>query len=332
MKISFIAQLFTALIAPLFAASHESHEETVGNWSIQVCHTEDVLDDIPNPPVSLPEVGDLPAHLQYIIGLDQTGIVDMTEGVGMPTGGDPEYAITLSSGEWKFQKHFWGKPTLTQTINRCRGGGWTFFNVDSSTTHFYDKKFVDKSGKEFFELINADDDKCNLYFAWNEDATEARITGYFDNFFAATAIDLSIKLQPYWKWKFGLKTSNKEGKEAKELDAKCCPPKDDGSSCLGEATLGKAGTPCDTISMACGEIHKDNVSECAFYRRNNKMLGLVLASYYHAYPLADKNGEPTSYNTHFVDTYTSKGVTDIFHPLTESGTDGESTGKVEAEL
>ena len=59
------------------------------------------------------------------------------------------------------------------------------------------------------------------------------------------------------------------------------------------------------------------MSKCAFYRRDNKGLELFSIGYYHVYPLADENGEPTSYNAHHFDTYTSKGVTYIFHPLVE---------------
>jgi hypothetical protein len=228
--------------------------------------------------------------------------------------GDPEFAATLTSGTWIKEKEFMSKPHLKQAISRCKGGGWVLFNNKEP----FDFATV-RTGRGFIDLIDKNDESCNLIFTWNEDASNAIITTYFlSNELIKKPLEyvfkLEIGLTSYWKWKFGLKTSMKEKANALLMDSKCCPPPSEDVSCLGEGVLGKAGTPCETISMACGEIAAENVNQCPFIHRKNGAVGLKLG-FYNVYALSDKYGNPTTYMKHYVNVFKEKGVEDLFHPL-----------------
>jgi hypothetical protein len=199
--------LFWALVAlstPTHVFSSEDDQETLpvyDGWNIKRFSTEDAIKEM--APFLLSSE-DIPAHLQYVVGLGQSGLVGSWN--RLPVA-DPEYGAALSGG--KFTKE--GKK-LKQVINRCAGAGWTFFDYDSQNiiTGEKEQRFLTFTGKDFFSNINEDDDRCNLIFTWNEDRTKAVITGYFPE--KASAMDkvlsIDIVMKDYWKWKFGLKTSS----------------------------------------------------------------------------------------------------------------------------
>eukprot|EP00554_Chaetoceros_debilis_P011097 CAMPEP_0194108906 /NCGR_PEP_ID=MMETSP0150-20130528/8532_1 /TAXON_ID=122233 /ORGANISM="Chaetoceros debilis, Strain MM31A-1" /LENGTH=348 /DNA_ID=CAMNT_0038797731 /DNA_START=14 /DNA_END=1060 /DNA_ORIENTATION=- len=284
-------------------------------WSYKLYNSQDVLQNMDSPYESNAEVGDFPPHLQYTFGFDQTGIVHPQEKVGMTSGGDPEFAGVLTSGTWtkKTKKRFFSNPAdeYLQKFNRC-GSGWSLF-ADNMAYQFSKKRWVDKTGNSFLDMISKNGyDTCELHFEWNQDLTSAKITNYFESTptpMGKSFMSLSIELAPYWRWKFGFEISKKEEKEAKLMDGKCCPS----DSCRGKATLGEDG-PCETISMACGEILDDDVNQCPFFVRKNKIAGIKkIANYYYVYPLGDKYGNPTPYFKHFIEAYVDNNVKHIFH-------------------
>mmetsp|Transcript_21652 Transcript_21652/g.31611 ORF Transcript_21652/g.31611 Transcript_21652/m.31611 type:complete len:365 (+) Transcript_21652:36-1130(+) len=317
-----------------------SDEEVIDGYKVAKYPIENVLQEMLLPPVTAPGIGDIPAHLQYIVGLDQSGAVDTGTRMNLA---DPEYAATLSSGEFKPSDD---GGFADQEINRCynqNGGGWSMLDIESFTPSnsgggFFAKfmsrsdSTLSNSGRGFFSKINGNDDLCTLTFKWNKDSTEAKIDGYFNALvgdslggFADEATRVSIELRPYWKWKFGIAMEKSMEKNAAKLDMKCCPPSDIGSSqCLGAATLGKEGSPCETISMACGKIKKKHAGKCAMYERVNKLGGIVPIpgfSGYLAYPLADRYGNPTPYNEFYFDAIKAKGVETLFHGIAPVGSE-----------
>jgi hypothetical protein len=313
--------LFTAALA---AASSQLgsalEEETIGGINVVKYPVSEVITRMPKP---LTPDG-VPAHLQYIVGLDQDGAV--VPGTGVPLA-DPEYAISLSSGTFDGKK---------QTLNRCYGGEWTFYDVAT-------KKLIKEegeglrtltaTGRDFLTQISGSDSDCSLYFNWNEDFSEAVITGYWEPAVAENqvklfnaALDLKIELEPYWRWKFsGVDMEpgifNRLNRwQLKKLDEKCCPPKDN-NQCQGENKLGVEG-PCETISTACGEIDEDDLSACIMYKRRNvNPLGfeIPIMSNYPIYPLADRYGNPTPYNKFYEDAVSARGIETIFHGLERAG-------------
>jgi len=308
---SFLKSSLTFSALNLLVAT--SSAELEDDWTLKTYTTQDLIQNMLPPPTSSPEVGDLPVHLQYIVGLDQAGIVYPTPGIGMGTG-DPEFAATLSSGTWTTEKKFLSKPTLMQTISRCQGGGWSLYGNDKTV-----EMSPGNTGKAFVDMIDTTDVTCNLIFHWNKDASNARITEYFKSNVGYMKpleyiLKLEIGLTSYWRWKFGLKTNGKEKANALLMDNKCCPPPSASLSCLGKGTLGKADSPCETISMACGEILKENVNQCPLMHRKNGIGSKDLA-FYNVYALSDKYGNPTSYLKHYVKAYKEKGVEELFHPL-----------------
>ena len=200
--------------------------------------------------------------------------------------------------------------------------------------NWYWEKGGTQTGREFLTDISDNDDDCTLIFRWNRDMTVAKIEGYFDSKFKSLPIllkkklgdvidknilSLSIELEPYWKWKFGLAITNPFlKKKFKNLDAKCCPPKrghDDGSEqeeCMGPNSLGKVGSSCETISMACGDIQEEHLEDCAMYKRKNQFGFFSGGNYYLVYALADKYGDETPYNKVFSEVY-GKGIENLFH-------------------
>mmetsp|Transcript_14230 Transcript_14230/g.21372 ORF Transcript_14230/g.21372 Transcript_14230/m.21372 type:complete len:327 (-) Transcript_14230:166-1146(-) len=324
---SFSKSSLTFSVLNLLVATTSAELED--DWTMKTYPAKDFIQNMLPPPTSSPEVGDLPVHLQYIIGLDQSGIVYPTPGIGMDSG-DPEFAATLSSGTWTTEKKFFSKPTLTQSISRCQGGGWSLYNNDKPA-----EMAPGNTGKSFVDLIDSTDESCNLIFHWNKDASNAVITEYFKSNVGYMKpleyiMKLEIGLTPYWRWKFNLKTSKQEKADALLMDSKCCPPPSASLSCLGEGSLGKADSPCETISMACGEILEENVNQCPFIHRKNG-LGKIALNFYNVHALSDKYGNPTSYSKHFVKAYKEKGVVELFHPL-ERIVPNDTSAMVEEDL
>lgn len=296
-------------------------EEIIHGVKVTKYSVDKALDNMLKPPFD----NGTPAHFQYIIGLDQAGA--MIEGTGMSMA-DPEYAVTLSSGTFDGNK---------QKINRCIGGGWNLLYLDSK--EYGEGKVLSATGKDFLGQISDDDEQCHLTFTWNDDFTEADISGYFyaltDERWVELAtgflIGFTIELQPYWRWKFdGLQNEPKKKWFSKpepvdtsvfeELDSKCCPRRK--HDCSGENVLGKEGD-CETISLACGPIDEANLGDCVFYKRRNlngvtggelpKKLPFYLG--YNIFPLMDKYGMKTSYEKYYKEAIKAKGVTTVFHGL-----------------
>jgi hypothetical protein len=316
MKFTIFAPLLTAVLALTSAHLATSEEDTVGNWTISKYPIKNVLQEMSLPSIASDTI--VPPHLQYIIGLDQSGLIDSWN--SLPVS-DPEYGIALSSGVFTPDGD-----KLKQVINRCRGGGWIFFDYDSKKLDWHNS--LTFTGRDFFENINDDDERCELTFTWDKARTKAIITGYWapSASFMDQVMTLDISLQPYWQWKFGLKTKG----NYKNLDEKCCPPTKD-KSCSGAGTLGVEGTPCETISMACGEIAEKNASKCAMFKRSNYSLGGLLPLFgYLAYPLADRYGEATSYNSHYLSAVRSRGVDTLFHGIIETEQLQQQNESVEA--
>ncbi|GFH55184.1 predicted protein [Chaetoceros tenuissimus] len=241
-------------------------EDNVGPIRVLKYPVEDVL-DLMNTPVDT-----VPAHLQYIIGLDQSGAVALDSGLPFA---DPEYAVNLSGGEWT--------DATTQSINRCYGGDWSllFFGEDNDIDRRRaneNEKFLKytNSGEGFLNGISETDERC----------------------------------------KFASAMSDEDDNTMQDLDALCCPPKPGKDSCLGENKLGDRG--CETISDVCGPVLAENVSTCAMFKRSNTIcIGVICdVSNYLVYPLADKNGKPTSYNDHYFSAIKDlRKVKTVFHGI-----------------
>lgn len=316
-----------ALNTPRNVFSNEDNQETAkvyDGWTIKRFSTEDAIKEMA-PFLSSSE--DIPSHLQYVVGLGQSGLVGSWN--RLPVA-DPEFGTALSGG--KFTKE--GKK-LKQVINRCAGDGWTFFDYDSTsiTTGEKESRFLTFTGKDFFSSINEDEDRCNLIFTWNEDRTKAVITGYFPES-ASKALDsvlsIEIYMLSYWKWKFGLKTSWSPLNNFKNLDKKCCPPKNGNNICSGKGTIGKKGSPCETISMACGEISPEDVTQCALMRRQNLGLGFFPLFGYEVYALADKNGLVTPFEKYYSKAVIDAGVSTLFQGIGENEANTVEASTVEA--
>lgn len=310
---SFLLAIF-AISAPEYVSSRPEYDnqetDQVDGWAVNRFPTEDALKEM-TPFLSTSD--DVPAHLQYVVGLDQSGLVGSWN--RLPVA-DPEYGTALSGG--KFTKE--GKK-LKQVINRCAQDGWTFFDNDSTSlaTDPEEKRFLTATGKDFFTSINDDEDRCNLTFTWNEDRTKAVITGYFPETLSGvdSVLSIEIYMRSYWNWKFGLKTKWAWFNNFKSLDKKCCPPKDGNNKCAGEGTLGKKGSPCETISMACGELAPEDVTKCALMRRQNLGLGFIPVFGYEVYALGDKYGEATPFFEPYSKAVIDAGVTTVFQGVSE---------------
>lgn len=286
---------------------------TVGNVTIFKFPTSQILDGMIAPPASNEQIGAIPSHLQYTVCLDQVG--------GFPFS-DPEAAVSLSSGTFETDtKRGLKKTRVKQKLNRCRGGGWGFL-FDDITTASNGKTLLDNGKESIARSMNEKEDEyCFLAFEWNVDFTKAKITGYVEErpmvpmAIARRMARSTIKLTPYWAWKFGLSNS-KKGKAGTfdELDAKCCPPRY-GNACQGAGTIGKLNTACETISMACGQVAHDNLAECAMWTRHNKALGVVPMVSYVAYPIGDKNRDATGFFPHFEAAMESSGIHEAFYGL-----------------
>jgi len=316
-----------ALGAPKNVFSNEDSQETTqvyDGWTIKRFSTEDAIKEMA-PFLSSSE--DIPSHLQYVIGLGQSGLVGSWN--RLPVA-DPEFGAALSGG--KFTKE--GKK-LKQVINRCAGDGWTFFDYDSTsiTTGEKEQRFLTATGKDFFSKINEDEDMCNLIFTWNKDRTKAVITGYFpeDLSFVDSLLSIEIQMLPYWKWKFGLKTSWLSFKNFKSLDKKCCPPKNGNDMCSGKGTIGKKGSTCETISMACDEVAPEDVTQCALMRRINLGAGFIPAFGYEVYALADKNGLATPFEKYYSKAVIDAGVSTLFQGIGENESISVEANSVESE-
>jgi len=300
-----------ALSAPACVSSSEGNQETdqVDGWTVNRFPTEDALKEM-TPFLSTSN--DVPAHLQYVVGLGQSGLVGSWNRLPIA---DPEYGTALSGG--KFTKE--GKE-LKQVINRCAGDGWTLFDYDSKSLGTEGMRFLTSTGKGFFGSINDDEDRCNLTFTWNEDRTKAVITGYFPENISDldNVLSIEVSMHSYWKWKFGLKYKWSPFNNFKSLDKKCCPPKNGNNTCAGKRTLGKKGSSCETISMACGEIDPKDVTECAFMKRQNLGLGFVPLFGYEVYALGDKNGEATPFYKYYSKAVIDAGVTTLFQGISEN--------------
>jgi hypothetical protein len=290
---SFLLAIF-AISAPEYVLSSEDNQETdqVDGWTVSRFPTEDALKEM-TPFLSTSD--DVPAHLQYVVGLDQSGLVGSWNRLPLA---DPEYGTALSGGKFTNE----GK-NLKQVINRCAGAGWT------------------NAGKDFFTSINGDEDRCNLTFTWDEDRTKAVITGYFPEYLSAVdkVLSIEIYMRSYWKWKFGLKTkwSWSPFNSFNSLDKKCCPPKDGNKKCAGKGTLGEKGSTCETISMACGEVASEDVTKCALMRRQNLGAGFIPVFGYEVYALGDKHGEATPFFESYSKAVIDAGATTLFQGISE---------------
>lgn len=321
MKFSSRTTLFTvALAAASSQLGSALEEETISGINVVKYPVSEVIKQMPKP--LTPE--GVPPHLQYIVGLDQDGAV--VQGTGIMNA-DPEYAITLSSGTFDGTK---------SVMNRCYGGEWSLYDVADKNLikrKFEGPRTLSSTGRDFLDKMSGSDSDCSLTFDWNEDFSEASITGYWESAVPQeqiglwnSALDLRIELEPYWRWKFsgvdmepGRFNSLKKSK-MKKLDEKCCPPKES-DQCLGENKLGVEG-PCETISMACGEIDEDDISACGMFRRRNMSpLGfeIPIMGGYPIYPLADRYGNPTPYNKFYEDAVSARGIETIFHGLERAG-------------
>jgi hypothetical protein len=332
--LSLVASLCLFQLPSAFSEKSQVPENLVDvpeEWSYKLYNSEDVIQNLDSPAVSNARIGDFPPHLQYTLGLDQTGIVHPNEKIGMTSGGDPEFAGIFTTGTWtkKTKKRFFSAPVdeYLQELNRC-GSGWSFF-ADNMTYKFSKNRCVDKTGNFFLHMIaKSGYDTCKLNFKWNQDLTSAKISNYFEstpNPISKYLMSLSVELAPYWRWKFGFEISKKEEKEAKLMDGKCCPS----DSCRGKATLGGDG-PCETISMACGEILDDDVNQCPFFIRKNKIAGIEKTlNSYNVYPLGDKYGNPTPYFKHFIEAYVANKVEHVFHVVKMDSDTGISMGNDE---
>lgn len=169
--------------------------------------------------------------------------------------------------------------------------------------------------------ISETDERCKLKLEWNNDYTTAVISGYFDTgteTVVSQFLDRTISLNPYWRWKFASAVSDDDDNTMQDLDALCCPPKPGKDSCLGENKLGARG--CETISDVCGPVLAENVSTCAMFKRSNRICisGNCAddISNYLVYPLADKDGKPTSYNDHYFSAIKDlRKVKTVFHGI-----------------
>lgn len=314
--ISLLNSLLLLLFASQPALSRE--EDVIDGIKVARYPISDVVKEMQAPSDRSASGIEIPAHMQYIVGLDQPGNVVKGTGISVV---DPEYAITLSAGDFSLKND-----VLEQSLNRCYGGFWTFFD--------------NEKGKEFLTVINGAGDGCNLTFRWNEDKTVGKILGYMETrvfdiaqkvywflpkswikggsdatgFFADKFSDFTIELQPYWKWKFGI-TSDKPDETT---DEKCCPAKNASKSCFGPGKLGKSDE-CETLSMACGEVKKEDLAACAMYKRRNKVADKEIQipffrfSSYLVYPLFDKYGVATPYNQFYSDAMKSNGIKNLFH-------------------
>ena len=208
--------------------------------------------------------------------------------------------------------------SLIQKYNRCYGDGHSLID------HKWDR--LGSTGTEFLTKISANDEDCVVYFKWNQDKSIARISNYWRSSlagpkFAEEAVSglldekfkFTIELAPYWKWKFGLKIWNPFLKmEASKLDKKCCPPKDETKQCMGPKKLGKEG-PCETISMACGDVKEEDVVDCKMYTRVTEWFGDKIP--YYVYALYDKYGNETPYNKVVAAAFEKNGVDTLFHGI-----------------
>jgi hypothetical protein len=322
-SILFSSLLFLSVPQSIFS------QEAIGNVNIKKYGVSDAIKMMKVPTEKSDSDIDIPPHMQYIVALDQGGIVGPSTGLDIA---DPEYAMTMSAGDLT-KTSWWSGSTLVQKINRCYGNGWVFFDIVSIADF---KNTLSNTGKGFLTGISKEDSTCFLTFKWNKDNTKAKLEGYFDSLFsevigefggaiAGIATDsalmrVEIKLEPYWQWKFGI-----SGKfNGASMDEKCCPPKEGLEKCSGFGKLGKGGA-CETISMACGQIKEEDLEGCAMYKRSN-FLGLVgsvqipgLANYL-AYPLADKYGNETPYNSFYQAAIVKNGVNKLF----------EGVGKIQA--
>jgi len=212
MKFS-IRTLFAAtiLLSADTAFSHE--EEVIDGIKVVKYPTSGVIKEMIFPR-DASAIGKIPAHMQYIVGLDQGGSIVSSTGLKIA---DPEYTITLSSGNFKSKWTWWGTMRAEQTINRCYGGGWSFFDVYSQ--EWDANTGLSGTGRDFFSKLNINErnDACSLVFKWDEDMTVAEIKGYWkaalgpflgDASGAVVSLSdvttrLTIELQLYWEWKFG---------------------------------------------------------------------------------------------------------------------------------
>jgi len=299
-------------------------QKAIGNVDIEKYGISDAIDMIKAPKEISDSGVNIPPHMQYIVALDQSGSV--VPGTGIKTA-DPEYAMTMSAGDLK-KTPSWSGSTLVQKINRCYGDGWVFFDIASKADF---KNTLSFTGEGFLTNISKKDSTCFLTFKWNTDTTKAKIEGYFDSLTSRTIgkvtdsalMRVEIKLEPYWQWKFGI--SDKFN--GTSVDEKCCPPKHGLEKCSGFGKLGK-GDGCETISMACGQIKEEDLEGCAMYKRSN-FLGLFgsiqipgLANYL-AYPLADKYGNKTPYNSFYQAAIENNGVNKLFEGVGKTQVNNE---------
>jgi len=317
--------LFTATLAASYSQLGMAlEEESISGITVEKYHISEAIQNIPKP--LTPE--GVPAHLQYIVGLDQGGAVVKNDGIPVA---DPEYAVSLSSGTFDGRE---------QKLNRCYGDGWTFYDNKSKSIEVRPdekKRSFSATGENFLSNISGSDSHCTLTFGWNKDFSEAKIDGYWEALIGdklamvADNFDLVIEMQPYWRWKFngvamepGLLNWIKESKFANDMDMKCCPPKDNNQQCLGENKLGVKG-PCETISTACGDVSENNLEYCFMFKRRNLFPGGFVEipgfNGYPVYPLADRYGKPTPYNKFYEDAVSARGVETIFHGIERAGND-----------
>mmetsp|Transcript_28014 Transcript_28014/g.42936 ORF Transcript_28014/g.42936 Transcript_28014/m.42936 type:complete len:329 (-) Transcript_28014:716-1702(-) len=326
MKFSRATLVTVAMVATSSQFGMALEEETISGIKVVKYPVSEVIQRMPKP--LIPE--GIPAHLQYIVGLDQdTAVVHGFSG-GFPFA-DPEYAIALSSGTFNGRK---------QKLNRCHGGAWTFYDVETTELHktksWLPPRKLTATGRDFLTKISGTDSDCTLTFGWNEDFSEAKIDGYWDSNIdnshfrgIANSFDLVIEMEPYWRWKFnGVDmepgTWNRlNPSKLEKMDAMCCPPKEN-NQCLGENKLGVEGL-CETISTACGEVSEENLSACVMFTRRNLFPGgfleIPIMSNYPVYPLADRYGNPTPYNKFYGDAVSARGVETIFHGTERAGVD-----------
>lgn len=300
-----------------------AEEDTVAGKPVLRYNTSSILQNInaPRPPVSSTDDQTTMTptkHLQYAVFLDQLGTMEPNTGL---IRGDPEAPVIMSDGEFSTPETKYcfrwipcGR-VVQQRFNRCRGGYWPLYWDDVETVA---GRRLLATGKEFFERLS-DDDECILIFEWSDETfTSAIIKGYVEEWwgrlgFLARFFTLRIDLMPYWAWKFDLPQSTSKLEELEAPDLKCCPPKENGPSCLGGGALAN-NNDCETISVACNT--PTDIGPCAMWKRRNLLRRFIpllgFASYY-AYPVGDKNREPTGFFSKFEEVMLENGINQIFH-------------------
>lgn len=228
-----------------------------------------------------------------------------------------ETTVVLSQGDFFLQDG-----AVQQRLDRCQGELWTYVWNDGA---FPDRSLLSLrlSGKAIFwlsRLLRL----CGLILVWNDDFTRAELSIEGKPFLFGTSYT-GMEMLPFWAWKFGLE-HEEDTSTLQAMDSKCCPLKENGPDCTGGGVLGTLGHPCETISMACGPIDRDDIVNCAMWRRSGPTFFGFFEYTYLGYPIGDKYQQPTGFFPRFEEAMEENGVRQFFQGHQTESCPQESTG------